>query len=336
MMDRITTLMTSQTMLGELNTQLNTLQNTQLELSSGLSINEPSDNPYGMGLSLELNTNLATMTEYSNNVTDGTGWTNASSTALSDVNNVVQRVSELLVQASNGTNNSSDLNDMASEVNQLIEQVKADANTQYNGQYVFSGSASTTAPYVQDNSTASSVNDTPANPDDYYYGDANAVTRAIGPGNPDTTVQVSLDISQLLGSTTAPGQAANVDPANPNNPTSNPNYSGLLDTLRTIASDMQNDNTGNFSNDTSNLNTNLGVLGELQAEVGATQDRLQLATSRIQDLQDSDTQALSNTQDADMATTEINFSTQQAAYEAALKASASIVQESLVNFLGSS
>ena len=50
-------------------------------------------------------------------------------------------------------------------------------------------------------------------------------------------------------------------------------------------------------------------------------------------LQLSDTQALSNTQDADMAQTEINYSTQQAALTAALQAGAHIVQHSLMDFL---
>ena len=55
--------------------------------------------------------------------------------------------------------------------------------------------------------------------------------------------------------------------------------------------------------------------------------------TRIQQLQNSDTAALSNVQDADMATVAINFSTEQAAYSAALKAGANIVQSSLLDFL---
>ena len=58
-----------------------------------------------------------------------------------------------------------------------------------------------------------------------------------------------------------------------------------------------------------------------------------MAASRIETLQTSDTQVLSNTQDADMASTEISFSTEQAALTAALQAGASVVQESLMKFL---
>jgi flagellar hook-associated protein 3 FlgL len=67
--------------------------------------------------------------------------------------------------------------------------------------------------------------------------------------------------------------------------------------------------------------------------VGAVTDQLQMASSRLEALRVNDTQVLSNTEDADMAQTEIDFSTQQAALQAALQAGARIVQTSLMNFL---
>ncbi|HTX44732.1 MAG TPA: flagellin, partial [Solirubrobacteraceae bacterium] len=110
----------------------------------------------------------------------------------------------------------------------------------------------------------------------------------------------------------------------------------LLNTLRNISDDMQSGSSTALNSDMTALSTNLNSLTGLSANVGATQDRLQMASTRIQTLQASDTQVLSNTQDADMASTEISYSTQQAALTAALQAGASIVQQSLMNFLGTS
>ena len=70
-----------------------------------------------------------------------------------------------------------------------------------------------------------------------------------------------------------------------------------------------------------------------QASVGALSNRLTSATSRLQQLQQATTQQLSNVQDADMAKTLIDFSTQQAVYQAALKSGAQIIQPSLMDFL---
>jgi flagellar hook-associated protein 3 FlgL len=300
MFGRITTQMTASMTLNDLQQSLNRLDTTQQQLSSGKKINQPSDDPYGTSQAIGLNGQLSSLNDYTNNITDGTAWTQQATTSLGDIDSMVQRVRELVVQASNGTYTQSNLNASASEVNQLIDAIKQEANASYNGQYIFSGSSTGTAPY-QTGST------------DTYQGGTGNVNRLIGP---NTTLSVNTNISSLLGN----GQASS--------------DGGLLDTLRTIASDMQSGNTGAIGGaDLKNLDSNFGTLTQMEANVGAVTNRLTLASTRIQQLQNSDTAALSNVQDADMATVAINFSTEQAAYSAALKAGANIVQSSLLDFL---
>jgi flagellar hook-associated protein 3 FlgL len=304
---RITQQMTAQTLLTNINSAMTQLDNTQQELSTGKKINQPSDDPYGTSLALQLNNQLSNLTSYSNNVTDGTGWAQAGNAALTDITNSVQRIRELVVEASNGTQSQTDMSASADEVNQLIDQIKQDANSQYNGQYIFSGSVTGTAPYQ-------------AGSNDAYAGDTGQVTRTIGPG---TTLAVNANLSSVLGT----GQTTSGQPAGDGQ---------LLNTLRNIAGDMQSGNSSALGGtDLSQLDTNLNSLTGLTANVGATTDRLQMAATRIQSLQTSDTTTLSNTQDADMAQTEVNFSTQQAALTAALQAGAKVVQQSLMDFLSS-
>ena len=62
-------------------------------------------------------------------------------------------------------------------------------------------------------------------------------------------------------------------------------------------------------------------------------NQLQTAISRIEGLQGTITAGLSNIADANIAETSIAYSNEQAAYEAALRAGASIIQESLLQFL---
>jgi flagellar hook-associated protein 3 FlgL len=300
MFGRITTQMTASMTLADLQQSLNRLDTTQQQLSSGKKINQPSDDPYGTSQAMGLNGQLSALNDYTNNITDGTAWTQQATTSLGDIDSMVQRVRELVVQASNGTYTRSDLNASAAEVNQLIDAIKQEANASYNGQYIFSGTSTGTAPY-QTGST------------DTYQGGTGNVNRLIGP---NTTISVNTNISNLLGN----GQASN--------------DGGLLDTLRTVVSDMQSGNTGAIGGaDLKNLDANFGTLTQMEANVGAISNRLTLASTRIQQLQNSDTAALSNVQDADMATVAINFSTEQAAYQAALKAGANIVQSSLLDFL---
>jgi flagellar hook-associated protein 3 FlgL len=300
MFGRITTQMTASMTLNDLQQSLNRLDTTQQQLSSGKKLNQPSDDPYGTSQAMSLNGQLSSLNDYTNNITDGTAWTQQATTSLGDIDSMVQRVRELVVQASNGTYTQSDLNASASEVNQLIDAIKQEANASYNGQYIFSGTSTGTAPY-QTGST------------DTYQGGTGSVDRLIGP---NTTLSINTNISSLLGNGQASGDG------------------GLLDTLRTIASDMQSGNTGAIGGaDLKNLDSNFGSLTQMEANMGAITNRLTLASTRIEQLQNSDTAALSNVQDADMATVAINFSTEQAAYSAALKAGANIVQSSLLDFL---
>src|SRR6478672_10115557 len=300
MFGRITTQMTASMTLNDLQQSLNRLDTTQQQLSSGKKLNQPSDDPYGTSQAMSLNGQLSSLNDYTNNIGDGTAWTQQATTSLGNVDSMVQRVRELVVQASNGTYSQSNLNASASEVNQLIDAIKQEANASYNGQYIFSGTSTGTAPY-QTGST------------DTYQGGTGSVDRLIGP---NTTLSVSTNISSLLGNGQASGDG------------------GLLDTLRTIASDMQSGNTGAIGGaGLKNLDSNFGSLTQMEANMGAITNRLTLASTRVEQLQNSDTAALSNVQDADMATVAINFSTEHAAYSAALKAGANIVQSSLLDFL---
>lgn len=300
---RITTQMTTSGILTNINRVQDQLATTQQQLSTGLRINQPSDDPYGASLAVQLKNDLQGLTTYSNNVTDGTAWASAADTSLTNVMSMLQRAQELTVQASNGDESATDLSSTADEIDQLADAIKQEANTQYNGQYVFSGTATGTQPY------ASSTGDV-------FQGNTAAITRQIGPG---ASLQVNVDISGLLGSGTSA------------------NDGKLLDTLRTIASDMRSGGSAGVadlsSNQLTNLQNSLNSLEQLQANVGAVQNRLTLAGDRIQGLQNSDTAALSNDEDVNMAQAVTTFSSEQAAFTAALKAGANIVQSSLMDFL---
>ena len=75
------------------------------------------------------------------------------------------------------------------------------------------------------------------------------------------------------------------------------------------------------------------TLSQLEATAGSVTDQLQIAGTRIEGLQGSITASLSAVQDTNIAEATIAYSNEQAAYTAALKSGATIIQESLLNFL---
>lgn len=300
---RVTTLMSSRATLRDLNDGLSRLTRLQNQLSSGKQIMRPSDDPYGASRALSLRGELGGLDQFQRNVDDGIGWLNTSDTALGQMSDVLARVRELLVQGGTDTAGPSSRAAIADEIDQLTESVKQEADVQYGGRSVFSGTATDTAPYALGGA-------------DTYAGDAGTITRAIGPG---VEIPINTDVRALLGD----GQGARDDK--------------LLNTLRDIADHLRGGTTADAdalrTTDLQRLDANLDVLNGIRADVGARTNRLDIAASRLSGLALNTTKLLSDTEDADMAQTITQYTTQQAAYSAALKAGANIVQTSLLDFL---
>ncbi len=294
---RITQNMMSTSVLNDLENAANQLNLTQQRISSGKQIQEPSDNPFGTSQALQYDGDLAQNTQYQSNVNDAQGWQSTVDTALTNVNDIVLRARDLVVQGASDTSGPSARSDIASEIDQLVDSLKAEGNTQYSGRYVFSGTQTLTQPYQ-----VGSTNDT-------YAGNTGTITREIGQG-----VQIAVNVpgSTIFGDGTT----------------------GLIATLRQISTDLRANNGSALQNgDLTALDTAGTAISAQQATVGAMSNRLTSATSRLQQLQQATTQQLSNVQDADMAQTMIDFSTQTAVYQAALKSGAQIIQPSLMDFL---
>jgi len=103
----------------EANASLAALQRSSSELSSGKTILEPSDNPYGASRAIDLQSQLDGLEGFAKSTEDGIGWANGSESAMASMSGAVQRVRTLIVQASNGTLNAGDLKNIAAEVSQL-------------------------------------------------------------------------------------------------------------------------------------------------------------------------------------------------------------------------
>jgi flagellar hook-associated protein 3 FlgL len=243
-----------------------------------------------------LRQNVALDGQYQRNVAEAQSWQSVTDTALSNVTDAVLRVRDLVVQGANDTIGPQGRQAIANEVTQLIDSIKSSANAQYAGRYVFAGSATLTEPYQ-------------LGANDAYAGNAEIVKREIGPG-------VQIDLNTV-------GQSTFGD-----------DTSGLLSTLRTIVTDLNSGNTAALGNaDLRAIDVAHDSVVNARSVVGALSNRLDTALSRLQQLQDASSAQLSNVEDADMAKTLVDFSTQQAVYQSALRAGANIIQPSLMDFL---
>lgn len=293
MSTRITQSMLSTTLLGDLEQVSNQYAATQQKLSSGKELQKPSDDPFAVSRALQLRSELAANQQYQDNVQSAQGWQSATDTALANIGDLALRARDLVVQGANGSLGDDDRTSIAAEIDQLIGSITSAANTKYAGSYVLSGSATGTAPFD------------PNDPTYAYNGNPDALQREIGENIP-VRVNVTADTA--------------IQP--------------LLVTLGQVSQHLKTDDVASLQNsDLSALDADTSALTTQRATVGAIGNRLDTALARLQQLQESATSLLSNTEDADMAKTLVDLSQQQAVYQAALRAGAQIIQPSLIDYL---
>ena len=109
-------------------------------LSSGLRINSAKDDAAGQAIANRFTSNIKGLTQAARNANDGISLAQTTEGALSEINNNLQRVRELTVQATTGTNSDSDLSSIQDEIKSRLDEIdRVSKQTQFNGVNVLSG-----------------------------------------------------------------------------------------------------------------------------------------------------------------------------------------------------
>ncbi|GAB7477715.1 hypothetical protein OUHCRE18_45100 [Enterobacter hormaechei subsp. hoffmannii] len=117
-----------------LNKSQSTLSSAIERLSSGLRINSAKDDAAGQAIANRFTANIKGLTQASRNANDGISIAQTTEGALNEINNNLQRVRELSVQATNGSNSDSDLTSIQNEITQRLSEIdRVSGQTQFNG-----------------------------------------------------------------------------------------------------------------------------------------------------------------------------------------------------------
>lgn len=113
------------------------------KLSSGLRINRAGDDAAGLAISEKMRGQIRGLTQASRNASDGISMIQTAEGALNETTNILQRMRELAVQASNDTNTINDRNEIQKEIDALTQEVDRIANnTEFNTQKLLNGNKS--------------------------------------------------------------------------------------------------------------------------------------------------------------------------------------------------
>jgi flagellar hook-associated protein 3 FlgL len=297
---RIATDTFSNTMIQQIQTLSAQQSQYQQELSSGTSITNPSDNPAMMDQVLNMQSQMQSLQQISSNNNTATQITQQSYSALSNLQSISTTASELATEGATGTTSPTSYAAYSQQLTQLISQALDTANTQYNGSYIFGGTQTTTPPFTASYDASGNITGVT------YTGSAAGISMETGQGN---------TVSPYTDGTT------------------NQQMADFINNLVSLQSAMNSQSTTAVQAVQSPLQTSEDQILTAVSGVGAIQSGLQADQALNQSAFTSLQGLVSDDTSTDVATTTVQFSQAQAAYQAALTAGAKILEDPLVSLL---
>ena len=147
---RVTQNITTSNFISYINQHAENLLKTQQQIASQKRINKSSDDPIGMGQVLGYRTNLAVNDQYQENIEQGMTRIEFNELTLDLASDLVDTARELAAEYSGPTHSAAARQSVALQIKDLYDQVMQMANSKFNGNYIFSGHATNTAPFSHD------------------------------------------------------------------------------------------------------------------------------------------------------------------------------------------
>lgn len=126
------------------------ISQTQKQLSTGLKLQNASDNPAGMAQVDQLNAQISASQQYQTNGSSLNANLQIEGQSLTGATSVMQSARDLALEANNSAMTPAQRQDIATQLQQLLQQLVSTANaTDSNGNFLFSGETTTTQPFAQ-------------------------------------------------------------------------------------------------------------------------------------------------------------------------------------------
>jgi flagellar hook-associated protein 3 FlgL len=153
------------------------LELAQQRVTTGKAVTRPQDDPFAAAQAILFRQRIDLNGQLQTNLNSAKGWLDATDSALNSMDTVLQRARQLATQLSNDTYTASDRANAAKEIHQLLLSAVDISNSKFGGQYLFSGTKTTTQPFIHDGTAQSPNVSGGGQPPVNYTGDTGAVTR---------------------------------------------------------------------------------------------------------------------------------------------------------------
>lgn len=328
---RITNRMMTSSFLNDMQRNLNKMNKIQNQLTSGKEVRRPSDNPFIVARSMQLNGDISANEQYNSNIKDTINWLDATDTALGQLTDTMQRIRELMVSAGNAAYGEDEKNAIKDEINQRIEEVGTILNSSFDGKYIFGGSRATFKPVITEK------NDNGNNVISYAGKDGEIIdlntdsykekaqldmldkklSVEISKG---VTMEYNVTSKQILEFNDGVGESINV-------------MSLLSDITNNISSKDLDESSKLTNENLKDITSSIDNLLKVRAEVGAKQNRMESAELKNEEENFNLTEVLSANEDINFTEKTMQSATMQTIYMASLQTSAKVIQPSLLDYI---
>lgn len=291
---RVTQSMLTNNMLSNMSKSYEQMGKYQEQLSTGKKITRPSDDPVVAMNGMNYRSQLTEIEQFQRNIGEVHNWMENSDSALDKATKALQRMRELAVQASNGTYEDGQRDNIAAEVKQLKSHLEDIANTNVNGKHIFNGTNTTEAP-IQGG--------TPVfNSEDVFI--------EVSKG---TKLAVNVKGDEVFGP-----DATGED---------------MFQKIQGFIDNLENNDEANLGNSISLLDDSIEKVVNKRADLGARMNRAELVEDRLSGQEVMANRILSDNEDAELEKVITKLKTQESIHRAALSVGARIIQPTLMDFL---
>jgi flagellar hook-associated protein 3 FlgL len=297
---------------------LNNLQLTQTQMqtassqvSSGLLLQEPSDDPSLLEPIYQLQSTLAQNQQVQNNLATVGSQVSTADAALQNASSLVENALTLATEGANSTSTAETRSQLAQQVAGIQQSLVSITQTTVDGQYIFSGDQSTQPPYELNPSAPNGVQQ-------LVFSSSTMVVQDVN-GSPITTGKTAQEI---------------FDPQDSNG---NSTTGSTFAAVNSLLVALENNDQNGIEQASSALQSADSYLNTQLAFYGNAENQIQNATSLAQKYQLQEQNQLSQTQDANIPDAALALSQAQTQEQATLSAEATIEQtasHNLFSYLG--
>lgn len=285
-------------MLATLEQSQQTLNTALEQVSTGLSVNQASDNPTAAASMVENTIETGDVDEYTQNVTTSLATVSQANSTLSSVVTALTSAQSAGIEGANGTNTTANMQALATQVQGILNNVIADANTSVGGVYLFGGT-STSTPYTAD----------PSSPTGYTY-NGNNETNTVAVGD-QTSVAVNLPGSQVFSNSS----------------------NNVIGSLSSLVSALQSGNSSAVETATTAVGAAINFIGQQQVFYSNADSQLSSQETFLQQDTVTLTTQASNLIGVNQSAAATELSEAETDNSAALAAIAKVMPNSLLNYL---